>query len=216
MIMSLSKYKTAKAIWSCLKGRYVQDSGALLHALMQQTHVIEQQDMSVDEYYLAFGRLMGSLTSMVPVCTAADCPAHKFIKKFFTYCFLMGVRAEFDSICTRLLHDSSTLTMTKALSDLFAKETCLWSLTSSMHVSHSVLAASQKFSTPKGASLEPCLHCGKTGHTPDNCFLHHPEKLAEFRARCATRTTRGRAIVSTPRGSVLVAAAAAGGSSSSS
>jgi hypothetical protein len=62
MIMSLSKYKTAKAIWSCLKGCYVQDSGALLHTLMQQTHVIELQDMSVDEYYLAFGCLMGSLT----------------------------------------------------------------------------------------------------------------------------------------------------------
>lgn len=82
MIMSLSKCKTAKAIWSSLKARYVQDSGALLHTLMQQTHVIEQQDMSVDEYYSAFGRLMGSLTSMVPDCTADDCPAHKFIEKF--------------------------------------------------------------------------------------------------------------------------------------
>ena len=82
MIMSLSKCKTAKAIWSCLKACYVQDSGALLHTLMQQTHVIEQQDMSVDEYYSAFGRLMGSLTSMMPECTADDCPAHKFIEKF--------------------------------------------------------------------------------------------------------------------------------------
>jgi hypothetical protein len=151
---------------------------------------------------------------MVPACIAADCPAHKFIKKFFTYRFVMGVRAEFDSIRTRLLYDSSTLTMTKALSDLFAEETRLWSLTSSMHVSHSVLASSQKFSTPKSASLEPCPHCGKTGHTPNNCFLHHPEKLAEFRARRAGRTTRGRAIVSTPRGSVS-AAVAAGSSSSS-
>jgi len=31
MIMSLSKFKTAKAIWSSLKQRYVQDSGARLH-----------------------------------------------------------------------------------------------------------------------------------------------------------------------------------------
>jgi hypothetical protein len=61
--MSLSKFKTAKAIWENLKQRYVQDSGALLHSLMQQTHVIEQNDMSIDEYYSAFDRLMGSLTS---------------------------------------------------------------------------------------------------------------------------------------------------------
>ena len=54
MIMSLSKFQTAKAIWSFLKQRYVQDSGALLHSLMQQTHVIEQNDMFIDEYFTAF------------------------------------------------------------------------------------------------------------------------------------------------------------------
>ena len=90
LIMSLSKFKTAKAIWENLKQRYVQDSGALLHSLMQQTHVIEQNDLSIDEYYSAFDRLMGSLTSMVPECSADSCPAHKFIEKFFTYRFVMG------------------------------------------------------------------------------------------------------------------------------
>jgi hypothetical protein len=34
MIMSLSKFATAKAIWSHLKGRFVQDSGALLHTIL--------------------------------------------------------------------------------------------------------------------------------------------------------------------------------------
>jgi hypothetical protein len=90
---------------------------------MQQTHVIEQNDMSIDEYYSVFDRLMGSLTSMVPECSAAPCPAHKFIEKFFTYRFVMGVRAEYDSIRTRLLHSSSNLTMANALSDLLAEET---------------------------------------------------------------------------------------------
>ena len=75
MIMSLRKFKTAKAIWSALKQRYVQDSGALLHNLMQQIHVIKQGDMSVDDYYSAYNRVMSSLTSMVDVCTTADCPS---------------------------------------------------------------------------------------------------------------------------------------------
>jgi len=101
MIMSLRKFKTAKQIWSALKQRYVQDSGALLHNLMQQIHVIEQGDMSIDDYYSAYDRLMGSLTSMVNECTAADCPAHKFIERFLTYRFVMGVKPEFDSIRTR-------------------------------------------------------------------------------------------------------------------
>jgi hypothetical protein len=130
MIMSLSKFKTAKAIWSHLKERFVQDSGALLHTLMQQTHVIEQNDMSIDEYYSAFDRLMSALTSMVPACTTDPCPAHKFIEKFFTYRFVMGVRVEFDSLRARLLQGSDTLTMAKALSDLLAEKTRLNSLSS--------------------------------------------------------------------------------------
>jgi len=175
MIMSLSKFQTAKAIWSSLKQRYVQDSGALLHSLMQQTHVIQQNDMSIDEYFTSFDRLMGSLTSMVPTCTSDSCPAHNFIAKLLTYRFVMGVREEFDSIRKRLLHDSSDLTMAKALSDLLAEETRLKSMSAApVPVSHSVLAASQKYSTSRGTSSEPCKHCGKTTHTAENCFSVHP------------------------------------------
>ena len=153
MIMSLSKFQTAKAIWSSLKQRYVQDSGALLHSLMQQTHVIEQNDMSIDEYFTSFDRLMGSLTSMVPTCTLDSCPSHNFIAKFLTYHFVMGVREDFDSICKRILHDSSDLTMAKVLSDLLAEETHLKSMSAApISASHSVLAASQKYSTSRGTS----------------------------------------------------------------
>ncbi|XP_074560573.1 uncharacterized protein LOC141828529 [Curcuma longa] len=211
MIMSLSKFKTAKDIWNNLKKRYVQDSGALLHNLMQQTHEIMQNDMSIDEYYSAFDRLMGSLISMIPECTTVPCPTHKFIEKFFTYRFVMGVRAEYDSIRTRLLHNSSDLTMAQALSDLLAEETRLKSMSSSAFVSHSVLAASQRISVPKSFSSEPCKHCGKTGHLPENCFSIHPEKLVDYRARRAARGTargaRGRGTGSTPGGSVSIAAA---------
>ena len=205
MIMSLRKFKTVKGIWNSLKERYVQDNGALLHTLMQQTHVIEQNDMSIDEYYTAFDRLMGALTSMVPECTANPCPAHQFIEKFLTYRFVMGVRAEYDSLRTRLLQGSSTLTMSQALSDLLAEETRLKSMSIAPGSgSHSVLAASQRFGGRKASSLEPCKHCGKTNHSSDYCFAHYPQKLADFRAR---RAARGRDTGSTPRGSVSVAAA---------
>jgi hypothetical protein len=217
MIMSLRKFKTAKAIWSALKKRYVQDSSALLHNLMQQIHDIEQAaDMSIDDYYSAYDRLMGSLISMVPDCTAADCPAHKFIENFLTYRFVMGVKPEFDSIRTQLLHNSSNLTMDQALAELLAEETRLKSLSSfsSMTVSHSVLAASQRNTVPKATSSEPCKHCGKTTHISENCFSAYPEKLAEYRARRAARATRGRGTSSTARGgSVSIAAASPIGAS---
>jgi hypothetical protein len=53
MIMILRKFKTAKAIWSALKKRYVQDNSVLLRNLMQQIHDIEQADMSIDDSYSA-------------------------------------------------------------------------------------------------------------------------------------------------------------------
>jgi hypothetical protein len=84
---------------------------------------------------------MSALTSMLPDCTTVPCPTHKFIEKFFTYRFVMGVRPEFDSLHARLLHSSDTLTMAQALSDLLAEETRLKSMSSITGVSsHSVLA----------------------------------------------------------------------------
>ncbi|XP_004968922.1 uncharacterized protein LOC101770312 isoform X2 [Setaria italica] len=124
----------------------------------------------------------------------------------------MGVREEFDSLRKRLLHDSPNLTMVRAFSKLIAEETRLRSMSvASMSVSHSVLAASQKFSTPKGTSSDPCKHCGKTGHSPENCFPQYLEKLAEFRACRAARTGRGRGTTPTPKGAVSVAATASVG-----
>jgi hypothetical protein len=70
----------------------------------------------------------------------------------------MGLRTYFEVIRTKLLHGSASLTMTKALSDLLAEDTCL----SSMYVchtpvSHNVLAASHK-SGGKDGCFEPCKH----------------------------------------------------------
>jgi hypothetical protein len=213
MIISLSKFTTAKAIWSQLKDRFVQDSGALLHTFMQQTHVIEQHDMSIDEYYSTFDRFMSALISIVTACTVVPCPAHKFIEKFFTYRFVMGVRPEFDSLRARLLHSSDTLTMAQALSELLAEETRLRSMSSITGVgSHSVLAAPQK---SRSTSFQPCEHCKKTTYRSENYFAKFPEKLADFRVR---RATCGRGIGRSPRGSVVVVvvvASSAGALSSS-
>jgi hypothetical protein len=178
---------------------------------MQHTHVIEQHDMSIDEYYSAFDRLMSALTSMVPACTVVPCLAHKFIEKFFTYRFVMGVRSEFDSLRARLLHSSDTLTMAQALSELLAEETRLKSMSSITGVSsHSVLAAAQK---SRHTSFQPYEHCKKTTHQPENCFAKFPEKLADFRVR---RATRGRGVGPSPKGSDAVATTSSAGALSSS
>jgi hypothetical protein len=202
MIMSLSFFNTAKAMWSYLQKHYVQDSGALRHTLMQKIHLIEQNDLSIDEYYSAFDHLMGPLMSMVPQCTTDDCTTYKFIEKFFTYRFVMGLKSDFETIHTRLLHGSTTLTMIDALSDLLAEETRLQSMAGSLvPAPHNVLAASHKCGGSRGSSLEPCKHCNKNTHRSEQCFEKYPEKLAEYHS-CRVAQGRGN-----PKGSVSVAAA---------
>lgn len=100
--------------------------------------------------------------------------------------------------------------------ELLAEETRLKSLSSfsSVTVPHSVLAASQRNTVPRGTSSEPCKHCGKTTHISENCFSAHPEKLAEYRACRAARAARGRGTSSIASGgSVSIAAASPIGAS---
>jgi hypothetical protein len=73
-------------------------------------------------------------------------------------------------------------------------------------MTHSVLAAPQRYSGSRGPTSEPCEHCKKTTHHSENCFEKFPAKLAEF---CARRAARGRGTGSTPRGSVAAATSSA-------
>ncbi|CAD6253274.1 unnamed protein product [Miscanthus lutarioriparius] len=57
-------------MWDYLKGRYVQNSGALLLTLMQGLHELQRNEMSIEEYYTAFDRVMGPFLSMVPKIVA--------------------------------------------------------------------------------------------------------------------------------------------------
>jgi hypothetical protein len=98
----------------------------------------------------------------------------------------MGVRPEFESIRSRLLH-GSTLTLAHALSDLLTEETHLWSMsTSHLTLPHNVLAAYRSGSKSNDNSSNPCVHCQKTNRS-DDCFIKYPEKLAIFHARRAAR-----------------------------
>jgi hypothetical protein len=125
----------------------------------------------------------------------------------------MGVRVEYDSLRARLLHNSDTLTMAKALSDLLTEETRLKALSSATGSStHSVLAATQKSYVARSYSSVPCEHYKNT-HRSENCFVKFPEKLADFRAR---RSACGRGIGSAPRGSVAIASTSPATTSSSS
>lgn len=62
----LEDHNTAKEMWDYLKGCYQQSSSALRYSLRQNLHHLQQQDMSVEEYYSAFTKISRQLDSMVP------------------------------------------------------------------------------------------------------------------------------------------------------
>jgi hypothetical protein len=63
----LEDYSTAKEMWDHLKARYQQSSSALRYSIHQNFHYLQQQqDMSVEEYYIVFTKLSSQLASMVP------------------------------------------------------------------------------------------------------------------------------------------------------
>jgi hypothetical protein len=64
----LEDHSTAKEMWDHLKARYQQSSSTLRYSIRQNLHYLQQQqDMSVEEYYVAFTKLSSQLASMVPV-----------------------------------------------------------------------------------------------------------------------------------------------------
>jgi len=90
-MMSLQPFVTAKEMWDYLKNRFVHISGAHLHTLMQGLRGLQQDDMTIDDYYSAFDHLMGPVLSMVPSSTAGCDGCSKkntFIEQFMMYQFV--------------------------------------------------------------------------------------------------------------------------------
>ena len=218
LMMSLQPYKTAKEMWDYLQKRFVQVSGAHLHTLMQGLRGLQQDELSIDDYYNAFDRFMGPVLSMVPSSTAncSGCTKKtKFIEQFLMYQFVRGLRSEFEPVRAQLLNNHVSPSMSDVLASLTAEETRLRSLSPAPSVlaPHSVLAAAQKAGISTSSPFPPCEHCKKSTHRSDNCFSKYPEKLANYRTR---RAARARGIPATPKGSVSVAAASPVGGSQSS
>ena len=93
--MSLENHTSAKEIWNYFEKRYLQPSGALEYSLLQNLHGIQQDEMSVEEFYGLFTCTTRQLTSMVPKssigftsCTAKE----KHDEQMLMFRFVMGLR----------------------------------------------------------------------------------------------------------------------------
>ncbi|XP_022679406.1 uncharacterized protein LOC111256097 [Setaria italica] len=190
----LEDHNTAKEMWDYLKGRYQQSSSVLRYSLRQNLHHLQQQDMSVEEYYNAFTKISRQLDSMVPKpsplckdCVPSLTDRDKYDQQNTMFDFVMGLRSEFEPIRVQLLGRPTLPTLSEALSALMAEETRLKTLTAPVS-QHSVLAApslSVSVAAPATSQKTPCSQCGRTNHPDERCFKKYPHLLAEMRAKRA-------------------------------
>jgi hypothetical protein len=103
----LEDHSTVKEMWDHLKACYQQSSSALHFSIRQNLHYLQQQqDMSVEEYYIAFTKLSSQFASMVPkpkpssLCKdcAISCTSREYDHENTMFDFVMGLRSEFEPI----------------------------------------------------------------------------------------------------------------------
>ncbi|CAL4899678.1 unnamed protein product [Urochloa decumbens] len=149
---SLEDHKTAKEMWDYLQGRYQQSSSALRYSLRQNLHHLQQQDMSIEEYYIAFNKTSSQIDSMIPkppslcttcpTCNPAWAARDKHDQQDTMFDFVMGLRSDFEPIRVQLLGRPTLPTLSETLSALMAEETRLKTLAATsvvMSQQHSVL-----------------------------------------------------------------------------
>lgn len=226
--MSLEHHSTAKEIWKYLEQRYLQPSGALQYSLLQNLQNLQQQDMSIEDYYGAFTRITSQLMSMTPK-SRSGCDAcvakENYEAQSFMFQFVMRLRQDFENNRTQLLGRPTPPSLDEALASLIAEETRLRSLASSStaHVTHSGVLAAPRGSfrgsssgnfcsqckkpghtTDSCFSLNVCSHCKKSGHAADSCFSLHPELLAEYHKKFPVQQQQQQRRPSTRRPSASV------------
>jgi hypothetical protein len=193
----LEDHSTAKEMWDHLKARYQQSSSALRYSIRYNLHYLQQlQDMSVEEYYIAFTKLSRQLASMVPKpkrsslckdCAISWTSRNKYDQENTMFDFVMGRRYGFEPIHVQLLGRPTLPTLSEALSALIAEETCLRTIAANSPLSqHSVLAVPPLCIQAAALAKTPCSHCGRTNHPDVRCFKKYPHLLAEMKAKRAT------------------------------
>ncbi|CAO1941965.1 unnamed protein product [Urochloa humidicola] len=208
----LEDHKTAKEMWEYLQGRYQQSSSALRYSLRQNLHHLQQQDMSIEEYYIAFNKISSQIDSMIPkpsclctTCTSAWVAREKHDQQDTMFDFVMGLRSDFEPIRVQLLGRPTLPTLSETLSALMAEETRLKTLAANsvMSSQHSILAVPSLLDEGEIAAAAPskrvsqktpCSHCGRTNHPDSKCFKKYPHLLAEMREKRAA-SRRGTSAV---------------------
>lgn len=178
----LAKYETAKEVWDHLAKLYTQSNFAKQYQLEIDIRSLQQNELSIQEFYTA----MSSLWDQLALTESAE------LRAFTAYIdrreaqrlvqFLMALRSDFEGLRGTILHRTPLPSVDSVVSELLAEEIRLKSQTDKGIVSSippSVLAAPQRSPTSSNnnsrsaskVSSDECAFCKQKGHWKAQCPL---------------------------------------------
>ncbi|XP_074266253.1 uncharacterized protein LOC141588725 [Silene latifolia] len=207
--------RTARLLWQDVQERYSKSNGPLLFQLKKEIKNISQDSESVAEYFTKLKRRWDDIEEIeaIPECSCGimeKCTCN-ILKKLLEAAskeklitFLMGLNNSYEHLRTNILSMEPLPNINKAYSILQQVESQKSiSLIQQSALDSSALNAARSDAPPKSGgsagawnvwkreNKKPnlndrwCSACNKGGHTPETCFILHPEQRASFQARKA-------------------------------
>ncbi|CAL8994106.1 unnamed protein product [Prunus brigantina] len=195
IILNLRSSQTAAQMWTYLKKIYSQRNTARRFQLEHELAALQQDSLSISDFYSRFTNLWGEYTDIV----YADLPSEGLSSVQSVHettqrdQFLMKLRHEFEGTRSNLMNRESVPSLDTCLNDLLREEQRLLTQTTmEQRRSASVPVAYAAQGKPRGRDMSTvqCFSCKGFGHYAANCprkFCNYCRKDGHIIKECPTR-----------------------------
>ncbi|KAJ9562057.1 hypothetical protein OSB04_007217 [Centaurea solstitialis] len=170
----LAKYDTAKEVWDHLERLYTQSNFAKQYKLETDIRALRQNELSVQEFYVA----MSDLWDQLALTETAKLKAFKpYISRREEQClvqFLMALRSDFEGLRGTILHRTPLPTVDSVVHELIAEETHLKSYGDKdpkLPSTPAVFAVPQRSQNKARVAPDECSYCKQKNHWKSQCPL---------------------------------------------
>ncbi|XP_057514701.1 uncharacterized protein LOC130796377 isoform X1 [Actinidia eriantha] len=176
-------HDTVHGLWTALTQMYAhaRNESRIFELYREISHASQTTlGLSVADY---FGYLQTRWEELAQYEPLSDFPSDgavesKRLDHRHTYQFLMGLKSDFETLCTQILNTSPLPSLYEAFAIVDGDERRR-RLLPSLSESHIIVPNQRAFAASSGTHLY-CQHCRKPGHLIDRCFILHPELKQQF------------------------------------
>ena len=195
IILNLRPFKTSAEMWTYLKKIYSQQNTARRFQLEHDIGKLQQDNLSISDFYSSFMNLWVEYTDIVYATVPAEGlksvrDVHETTKRDQ---FLMKLRSEFESTRSNLMNRDPLPSLDTCLNDLLREEQRLLTQdTLKDQKSELVQVAYATQAKPRGREMRnvQCFSCKGFGHYASNCskkFCNYCKKEGHIIKECPIR-----------------------------